>query len=57
MTSPDKAATIIHKGVERGTARILVGPDAYFFDALGRIAPTHYYAVLARLQARLRKKL
>jgi NADP-dependent 3-hydroxy acid dehydrogenase YdfG len=54
MTSPDKAAAIIHRGVERGKARILVGPDAYLFDALARIAPTHYYAVLARLQARLR---
>jgi NADP-dependent 3-hydroxy acid dehydrogenase YdfG len=52
MTSPDKAAAIIHHGVERGKARILVGPDAYLFDALARIAPTHYYAVLARLQRR-----
>jgi NAD(P)-dependent dehydrogenase (short-subunit alcohol dehydrogenase family) len=53
MTSPDKAATIIHRGVERGKARILVGPDAYLFDALARITPTHYYAVLARLRSRL----
>src|SRR5207237_1278466 len=51
LTSPEKAAAIIHSGVERGRARILVGPDAYLFDALARIAPTHYYAVLARLQA------
>ena len=57
MTSPDKAAAIIHRGVERGKARILVGPDAYLFDALARIAPTHYYAVLARLQSRLRARL
>jgi len=54
MTSPDKAAAIIHHGVERGKARILVGPDAYLFDALARVAPTHYYAVLSRLQSRLR---
>lgn len=53
-TSPDKAATIIHSGVERGRARILVGPDAYLFDVLARLAPTHYYAVIARLQARMR---
>jgi NADP-dependent 3-hydroxy acid dehydrogenase YdfG len=52
MTSPDKAAQIIHRGVERGKARILVGPDAYLFDALARIAPTHYYGVIARLRAR-----
>ena len=49
MTEPDKAAEIIHRGVERGKARILVGPDAHVFDALGRIAPTHYYGILSRL--------
>jgi NAD(P)-dependent dehydrogenase (short-subunit alcohol dehydrogenase family) len=48
MTTPDKAAQIIHRGVERGKARILVGPDAYFFDTLMRVAPTHYFDVLAR---------
>lgn len=53
LTSPDKAARIIHRGVERGRARILVGPDAYVFDALARITPTHYYSVIARLQARM----
>lgn len=56
MTTPDKAAEIIHKGVERGKARILVGPDAYLFDALARITPTHYYEVIARVQARLRAR-
>lgn len=56
MTSPDKAAAIIHQGVERGKARILVGPDAYLFDALARIAPTHYYSVISRLQSRLRAR-
>jgi NADP-dependent 3-hydroxy acid dehydrogenase YdfG len=56
MTSPDKAAAIIHSGVERGRARILVGPDAYLFDALARITPTHYYAVIDRLQSRLRAR-
>jgi NAD(P)-dependent dehydrogenase (short-subunit alcohol dehydrogenase family) len=54
MTSPDKAAEIIHKGLERGRARILVGPDAYVFDALARITPTHYYEVISRVQSRLR---
>jgi NAD(P)-dependent dehydrogenase (short-subunit alcohol dehydrogenase family) len=50
LTSPDKAAAIIHRGVERGKARILVGPDAYVFDALARIAPTRYFDLLARVQ-------
>ena len=56
MTSPDKAAAVIHRGVERGKARILVGPDAYLFDALARIAPTRYYAVISRLQSGLRPR-
>jgi NAD(P)-dependent dehydrogenase (short-subunit alcohol dehydrogenase family) len=56
MTSPERAATIIHNGVERGSARILVDPDAYLFDALARITPTHYYAILTRLQSRLRAR-
>src|SRR5438552_2395528 len=53
-TTPDKAAEIICRGVDRGKARILVGPDAYVFDALARVAPTHYYDVLAVLEKRLR---
>jgi NADP-dependent 3-hydroxy acid dehydrogenase YdfG len=56
MTSPEKAAAIIHKGVERGKARILVGPDAYFFDAVARLAPTRYYDLLAFGQRRLQRR-
>jgi NAD(P)-dependent dehydrogenase (short-subunit alcohol dehydrogenase family) len=55
MTSPEKAAAIIHAGVDRGKARILVGPDAYLFDALARITPTHYNAVLTRVLQRARR--
>jgi NADP-dependent 3-hydroxy acid dehydrogenase YdfG len=54
MTSPEKAAQIIHHGLERGKARILVGPDAYVFDALARVTPTHYYSVLDFLQTKMR---
>jgi NADP-dependent 3-hydroxy acid dehydrogenase YdfG len=50
MTTPERAARIIHKGVVAGRSRILVGPDAYFFDALARIAPSHYFDVLALLE-------
>ncbi|WP_326949338.1 SDR family oxidoreductase [Amycolatopsis sp. NBC_01307] len=56
MTSPERAAEIIHTGVDRGKARILVGPDAHLFDALTRVTPTHYYAVLSRLQNRMRAR-
>ena len=50
LTTPEKAAAIIHKGVDAGKARILVGPDAYFFDAITRLAPTRYWSVLERLE-------
>ncbi|MGE2721311.1 SDR family NAD(P)-dependent oxidoreductase [Mycolicibacterium celeriflavum] len=55
-TQPDKAAEIIHRGVEAGKARILVGPDAYMFDALARIAPTRYFDVLERVETFMRKR-
>jgi len=54
MTTPDKAAQIIHRGVEAGKARILVGPDAYVFDAMTRIAPTHYFDLIGRVADRRR---
>ena len=54
MTEPAKAAQIIQRGVEQGKARILVGPDARLFDALARVAPTHYYDILSRVESRLR---
>src|SRR4051812_36927935 len=50
LTTPEKAAAIIHKGVDAGKARILVGPDAYVFDYLTRLAPTRYWQVLDRLE-------
>jgi short-subunit dehydrogenase len=56
MTTPDKAAEIIVRGVERGKARILVGPDAYAFDALARVTPTHYYDLIARMERLMRKR-
>jgi NADP-dependent 3-hydroxy acid dehydrogenase YdfG len=57
MTTPRRAAEIICRGVERGKARILVGPDAYVFDALARVAPTHYYDLMTGLEKRLEKRL
>ncbi|MFJ4657134.1 SDR family NAD(P)-dependent oxidoreductase [Nocardia sp. NPDC088792] len=56
MTSPEKAAEIICRGVETGKARILVGPDAYVFDALARIAPTHYFDVLSLVERTARAR-
>lgn len=50
-TTPQRAAEIIHKGVDAGKARILVGPDAYLFDFLTRLTPSHYWTVLSKLEA------
>lgn len=55
-TSPDKAAEIIHSGVERGKVRILVGPDAGFLALLTRIAPVRYFEVLERLEPLMRRR-
>jgi NADP-dependent 3-hydroxy acid dehydrogenase YdfG len=49
-TTPERAAAIIHKGVDAGKARILVGPDAYLFDFITRLTPTHYWTVLDKLE-------
>ncbi len=49
-TTPERAAEIIHRGVDRGKARILVGPDAHLFDVLARITPTHTMDVLGVLE-------
>jgi NADP-dependent 3-hydroxy acid dehydrogenase YdfG len=50
QTTPERAAEIIHNGVKAGKSRILVGPDSYLFDALARLAPTHYYGPFALLE-------
>lgn len=47
-TTPERAAQIIHRGIDAGKSRILVGPDAYVFDALVRIAPTRYFELLTK---------
>jgi NADP-dependent 3-hydroxy acid dehydrogenase YdfG len=54
-TTPDKAAEIIHEGIEKQKARIRVGPDAVFLDLLVRVAPSRYYDVLDRLDALRRR--
>jgi NADP-dependent 3-hydroxy acid dehydrogenase YdfG len=49
-TSPERAAKIIHRGIEQGRARIRVGADAVALDVLSRAAPARYYDVLSALQ-------
>jgi short-subunit dehydrogenase len=50
LTTPERAAEIIHTGIRAGRSRVLVGPDAYAFDALARLAPTRYFDVIAFLE-------
>lgn len=56
MTTPERAAKIIHEGVKAGRSRIRVGPDAYLFDFLGRAMPNRYYDVLAFLDSLPRRR-
>lgn len=42
ITTPDKAARIILKAVQRDKRRVLVGPDAVLLDKMQRLFPTLY---------------
>jgi NADP-dependent 3-hydroxy acid dehydrogenase YdfG len=55
ITTPERAAKVIHDGVRAGRSRILIGPDAYVFDFLGRALPTHYFSVLSAVEAVARR--
>ncbi|MFJ7210822.1 SDR family oxidoreductase [Amycolatopsis sp. NPDC098790] len=51
-TTPEKAAQTILRGIERKSARILIGPDAYVIDAIPRVLGSAYQrplAILARM--------
>lgn len=54
-TSPAKAAETIHRGVEKGKSRILIGPDAAFLSALTRVAPVRYYDVIDKVSGLVRR--
>jgi NAD(P)-dependent dehydrogenase (short-subunit alcohol dehydrogenase family) len=52
--SPDKAAKIIVRGVERGRGRVLVGSDARAVDLLQRLVPERYFDVVERIEPLVR---
>ena len=56
LTSPDKAAEIIHRGVAAGRARIMVGPDARLTYAAATLLPTRYADVM-RLVAPMARRV
>lgn len=52
ITPPAGAATTILRGVSRGRARILIGPDARIIDALVRALPSGYARVTRSMAKR-----
>jgi NADP-dependent 3-hydroxy acid dehydrogenase YdfG len=44
--SPERAAAIIHRGAERGQAKILVGLDAHVINLGASLMPTNYYQLV-----------
>lgn len=48
-TSADRAARIILKGIKKNKLRILIGPDAYFYEMITRLAPMLWQKRLSRI--------
>lgn len=49
QTSPEQAAGVILRGIERNRARILIGADARFIDRIKRLLPTGYSRIVVPL--------
>jgi NAD(P)-dependent dehydrogenase (short-subunit alcohol dehydrogenase family) len=50
-TTADRAAEIIHEGIDEGRQRILIGRDARFVDTLARLAPAHTVSLFERFES------
>lgn len=48
ITSPEKAAQIIIKGIQKKQARIMVGPDSKFMALITRLFPAAYQKIMMR---------
>jgi hypothetical protein len=48
MTTPEKAAETIVKGILKNESRILVGPDAWGIDAINRLLGSAYQPLVER---------
>lgn len=51
-TTAADAVKVILRGVERDSRRVLIGPDAYFIDAMQRLLPTGYQKIIPSLMRR-----
>lgn len=49
ITTPEKAASVILKAVQKNSRRVLIGPDAVFLDLIQRFFPGSYSGPLGRL--------
>jgi short-subunit dehydrogenase len=55
LTTPAKAAKTIQVGVDKGKARILIGPDAVAASVLTRALPVRYMDVIKKNEKLLRR--
>ncbi|EFV13275.1 SDR family NAD(P)-dependent oxidoreductase [Segniliparus rugosus] len=46
LTTPERAAQVILRGVERDRARVLIGPDARIFDLIPRVLGPRYQDIV-----------
>ncbi|MGB5810525.1 MAG: SDR family NAD(P)-dependent oxidoreductase [Polyangiales bacterium] len=53
ITTAEKAASTIVGAVERNKRRVLVGPDAYFYDGLTRLLPSSYQRIAVAFAKRV----
>ncbi|MFT7022342.1 MAG: short-subunit dehydrogenase [Rhodococcus sp. (in: high G+C Gram-positive bacteria)] len=51
-TTPDQAAKVILKGVEKGKGRVLIGSDAVALDIIQRLTGSKYQRMIALVAAR-----
>ena len=52
-TTPEQAALVILRGVEKNKARVLIGNDARALDALARVTGSRYQDIIVRLSSRV----
>ena len=55
ITEPDKAARIIIRAVQKNKRRVLVGTDAYLFDAAARLLPSAYQPLAVKFVRHVRQ--
>jgi short-subunit dehydrogenase len=54
-TTPEQAAAVIVRGIEKGSRRVLIGKDAVLIDRIQRLMPVRYHALLDAMMKRLAK--